>query len=336
MKAEIKSRDEIHTNREKLEDKIPLKTPYLILIDPSDKCNFRCKFCPTGDLDLMKNTPGRNHGAMDFELYKKVINDLKEFDENIKMLYLYKDGEPLLNPHFPEMIKYAKESNKINKISTTTNASLLNKELSLKIIESGLDQIQISIEGINEEQYMNTSNVKIDFSKLVSNIEFFYKNKNHTNMYIKIVGNNLSDDDKNRFYDIFGNIADSVFIENATSIWYDFNIDNFSIENSKTLYGKEVVKKKVCPQIFYSLAINSNGTVSPCCNDWSRRLLIGDTKTEKVKDIWNGTKLKNLQKLHLKGDRHLHSTCASCGMPEYSSIDNIDKYAEDLLNKYYI
>ena len=48
----------------------------------------------------------------------------------------------------------------------------MNKELSLSIVEAGLDKLQISIEGINAEQYFNISNVKIDFNKLVDNIKF--------------------------------------------------------------------------------------------------------------------------------------------------------------------
>ena len=334
MKAKIKSRDEISTNRERLENKIPLNTPFLILIEPSDKCNFRCKFCPTSDLKLMQATVGRNYGNMDFNLYKKVIDDIVEFDNNIKMIYLYKDGEPLLNPYFPDMVKYARDSKCIDKISTTTNASLLNQELSLRIIEAGLDKIQISIEGINAQQYLNISNVKIDFNKLVDNIEFFYNNKKQCEVYIKIVGNNLNEEDKTKFYDIFGNICDFIFIENATPIWNNFEIvSNINITIDKTLYGKEVKYKNVCPQIFYSMAVNSNGTVSPCCNDWSRKLIIGDANYEKIKDIWNGEKLIGLQKLHLEGGRKNHSTCSSCGMPEFSSIDNIDDYAEEILFK---
>lgn len=334
MKAKIKPRDEISNNRQRLEDKIPLNTPFLILIDPSDKCNFRCKFCPTSDLKLMQATDGRNYGNMDFDLYKKVIDDITEFDNNIKMIYLYKDGEPLLNPHFSDMIKYAKASKCIDKISSTSNASLLNKELSLSIVESGLDKLQISIEGINAEQYFNISNIKIDFNKLVNNIKFLYDNKKQCEIYIKIVGNNLTEQEKTEFYNIFGDICDYIFIENATQIWNNFEISDYiNITNDRTLYGKEVKYKNVCPQIFYSIAVNSNGTVSPCCNDWSRKLIIGDANHEKIKDIWNGDKLRNLQKLHLSGGRKNHTVCSTCGMPEYSSIDNIDDYAEEILSK---
>ncbi|MBU4009615.1 MAG: radical SAM protein, partial [Proteobacteria bacterium] len=106
MKAQIKPRIDL-LNRTKLETVIPLTVPFIINVDPSDACNFQCKFCPTGDRKLMKKTPGRNHGIMDFELYKKIIDDICEFDKPIKVLRLYKDGEPLLNPRLAEMIRYA-------------------------------------------------------------------------------------------------------------------------------------------------------------------------------------------------------------------------------------
>ncbi|MCZ9957417.1 hypothetical protein [Brachyspira hyodysenteriae] len=70
MKAKIKPRIDLE-NRTKLETVIPLETPFIIFIDPSDKCNFKCKFCPTGNIELMQNTSGRNFGSMDFNLYKK-------------------------------------------------------------------------------------------------------------------------------------------------------------------------------------------------------------------------------------------------------------------------
>lgn len=331
MKAEIKSR--VSDNREKLQDVIPLNTPFLINIEPNDKCNFKCKFCPTSDLKLMQATNGRNYGSMNFDLYKKVIDDITEFDNNIKMLYLYNQGEPLLNPYLPDMIKYAKDSKHIDKISITTNASLLNEELSLKIIEGGLDKIEISIEGINAKQYFDIANVKINFDKFVNNIKFLYDNKKQLYIYIKIIGNNLLESEKAEFYNIFGSMSDAVFIERANSVWNNFEIKGINFLNQKTHYGEEVKYKNVCPQIFYSMVVNSNGMVSPCCVDWERKLIIGDANYEKIKDIWNGEKLRKLQKLHLSGGRKNHTVCSSCRMPEYGSQDDIDDYAKEILLK---
>ncbi|MCZ9957418.1 hypothetical protein [Brachyspira hyodysenteriae] len=69
---------------------------------------------------------------------KKIIDDLQQFEGKVKVIRLYKDGEPLLNKHFAEMVEYAKKSDKVNRVDTTTNASLLNKDLSLQIINAGL------------------------------------------------------------------------------------------------------------------------------------------------------------------------------------------------------
>ena len=332
MKASIKPKAN-HDVRINLKYAIPLQSPLCLFIEPSDKCNFRCKFCPTSDLKLMQATNGRNYGNMDFNLYKKVIDECSEFEDNIKLLSLHKDGEPLLNPMLPQMVEYAKKSCKFDKIATTTNAYLLNNELSLKIIDAGLDRINISIEGINEEQYFNISNVKIDFNKLVNNIKFFYENKKQCEVSIKIPGNNLSDDDKKKFYDIFGNICDLIFIENIVASWSSFDISGLEIDTGMSLYGKQVNKVSVCSQSFYSMAINSNGMVSPCCADWARKVIIGNAYNKKLKDIWNGEELLNLQKLFLRGERDEHPFCSSCRLPEYVLSDNIDDYAEEILFK---
>ena len=91
---------------------------------------------------------------MDFDLFKNVIDQIAQFDSNLKTLRLNKIGEPTLNKHLPEMIKYAKKTNKINWIDFATNGSKLNNEFSEKIIESGVDRINISLEGISEEDYL--------------------------------------------------------------------------------------------------------------------------------------------------------------------------------------
>lgn len=109
MKAKIKPRMDLE-NRTKLETGIPFSVPFIINVDPSDLCNFKCKFCPSGDIELMKKV-GRSLKNMDFELYKKIINDICEFEKPIKVLRLYKDGEPLLNPRLADIVKYAKEKN---------------------------------------------------------------------------------------------------------------------------------------------------------------------------------------------------------------------------------
>ena len=89
---------------------------------------------------------------MDFEVYKGIIDSLQEFPDPIRVIRLYKEGEPLVNPRFADMVRYAKQSPKVLRVDTTTNASLLTPERSLEIIDAGLDRLNISVEGVNADQ----------------------------------------------------------------------------------------------------------------------------------------------------------------------------------------
>lgn len=311
---------------------IPLSVPFVIFVDPSDLCNFTCKFCPSGDIELMKKV-GRSRKIMDFELYKKIIDDIREFEKPIKTLRLYKDGEPLLNPRFADMVRYAKEKKCAERIDTTTNASLLTPERNLEIINAGLDRINISIVGVSANQYLKFCNYKIDFDELVENIRHFYENRKNCEIIIKINGDTISEDDKNKFYEIFGNMADGVYVEHIMSCWPEFELKGVEVNREVGIYGQKIEEVQVCPYVFYSFSINSDGSASACFLDWSRKLIIGDVKSESIKNIWNGEKLLNYQKMFLMKKRKEHSVCGNCGQMSHGLPDDIDEHAEELLNK---
>ena len=320
-------------NRTRLETVIPLSVPFIINIDPSDACNFRCKFCPTGDRALMRKV-GRPLKVMDLGLYKKIIDDICMFDHPIKVLRLYKDGEPLMNPNIVEMIQYAKESKCSDRIDITTNASLLTPEISKGIVEAGLTRINISVEGVSAKQYADFSNYKINFPRFIDNIKYLYGNRKGCEIIIKTNGDTLDEKEKQDFLDLFGNIADGVFIEHIMSCWPEFDMkDGLVANNEYGIYGQKIEEVSVCPYIFYSFSINSDGKASACFLDWSKKLIIGDVTEESVVAIWNSNRLKELQKMMLRKDRKQHAVCGECGQMSHGAPDNIDSYADILLNK---
>ena len=333
LKAEIKPRIDTE-NRTKLEAVIPLNVPFIINVDPSDACNFQCKFCPTGDRKLMRETEGRNFGVMDFEVFKKIVDDICEFERPIKVLRLYKDGEPLVNQNFAKMVKYAKDSGCCERIDTTTNASLLTPEVSDAIIDAGLTRINISIEGMTQKQYVDFASYKVNFDQLVSNIRYFYENRKQCEMIVKINGDLLDDGQEKLFYETFGDIADGVFVEHIMSCWPQYELRDGLIANSEySIFGNEIKELEVCPYIFYSFSINSDGRVSSCFLDWSRKLIIGDVNKESVKEIWEGEKLNKLQMLMLNKERKKHPVCKDCGQMTHGMADNIDSFSQELIIK---
>lgn len=334
MKAKIQSRvdTENHTVLGKV---LPLETPFVLLVDPSNLCNFRCKFCPTGNPALIKST-GRYQGNMKFDIFKKIIDDLKEFSEPIKVLRLYKEGEPLINPHFSDMIKYAKDSKRVLRIDTTTNGALLNKKINRQIIDAGLDQINISVNGVSSEQIQKFTKAKVDFKKYCDNIRDLYENKGNCEIYIKSIRDILSSDEQSRFFDIFGDVSDRIYLENLSPAWPEFKFDGMEMKFNSGHYGQPIMQRQVCPYIFYIMVINSDGKTSLCVGDWKHQLGYGDTTKQSVRDIWLGDIINSHRIAHLKNRRSDNSFCGACQVISHGTLENIDAFAKEIrqrLNK---
>ncbi len=335
MKAKIKSKLNLE-NRVNLQDVLPLDVPFLLYIDPSSLCNLKCEFCPMGHSALVKKLNYKRQ-IMSFDLFRKVIDDLQEFRAPLKVLRMNKVGEPLMNKKIDKMISYAKKSNRVNYIDFATNACLLTKDLSSRLVESGLDRLNISIEGVKSEDYLSYCHAKVDFESIIKNIKFLYDNKKNTEITIKIPSNYITKEDEIKFMHIFGDYCDRIFVENITSIWPNFNINEtsriLSIEE-KSQYGRSVKDRSICTYIFYSMVINASGTVSACCPDWEEKLIIGDIRHQSLNEIWKGEKLRALQLSHLKGYRKENKICENCGHIKYCQVDDIDEFSTLLLDRY--
>jgi len=330
MKATFRSR--LANNRTDLGDIAPLATPYVLIVDPASHCNLKCRFCPTGHLELIKDT-GRYQGPMSFEVFQKIVDDLQAFRGTVKVLRLYKEGEPLMNKRFADMVRYARSSDKIERIDTTTNGVLLIPKTSEKIIEAGIDQINISVNGTRNEQFVDLVRTKVNFERYVENIKYLYSIRGHCQIYVKAIKENLSEDDQKRFLDVFGDIADRVFFEHLFPNWPGFEDDIIPKQCSVGLYGDEVLERSVCPYIFYSTTINSDGSVSLCVQDWERKLVVGSVKEETLKGIWLGQRLNAHRLSHLNGCRKDDPTCKQCQCMSLGVFDNVDGKAEQIKDR---
>ena len=336
MRAKSIPRIDIH-DRIELKNALPLRTPYVIHIDPCDTCNFRCKFCPSGNMELMKKTRGRGHGPMDFEVYRGIIDSLKEFPDPIRVIRLYKEGEPLLNPRFADMVRYAKASPKVLRVDTTTNASLLTPERSLEIIDAGLDRLNISIEGVNAEQYRDFSGHKLDYDRFADNIAFFFDHKKQCQVNIKINGDILTPEQEAEFYWRFGDMADGISVERTIEYWPKFGEMQVEFDEGVNMLGGKSKEVQVCPYVFYEMCINSDGTYSLCRFDWNHAMLldrhVGAPPTPKK--IWDSIVLWNFQQQFLKKERKLMTvlSCPKCGVLKQGVPEDLDEFAAEILEE---
>ena len=329
MKAKVQAR--VHSSEKtKLEDVIPLETPFSVHIDICSKCNFKCNFCFQADTEAMKQK-GYKYGSMKLELFKKITDDLNEFKDKVRKVKIGLHGGPLIHPELSQMISYMNSQNVTDIIELFTNGSMLNPKLNKEMIDAGLTRINISVEGLTSEKYRQVTGAKVDMDEFIKNIANLYEVRKECKIYIKIVDIKLCQEDKDRFFEIFGDICDEIFIENVVPQWSEVN--KFDVDTTG-MYGQEVKKhKEVCPFPFMYLHFNFDGTASPCTLDWSKEVLIGDISKESALEIWQGEKLKDLQIKMLEKKRDDILLCNTCLAPVVCCFEDLDDDAEMLLNK---
>ncbi|MCA3220113.1 MAG: radical SAM protein [Burkholderiales bacterium] len=333
MKAQLKPRINLD-GRAALETVIPLATPFVLFADPASACNFNCSFCPTGHRDLIDET-GRYQGVMKLDLFQKIIDDLSEFEQPIRVLRLYKDGEPFLNKNLAAMIRYAKASGRVPYVDTTTNGSLITPQRLAAVLEAGLDKINISVDGMNREQYKQFTGHDLDFDAFVANVKWLYANKGACEVVVKIPNELINEAQRQEFFDTFGDHCDRILIENFAPCWPEFDVEERSgVKITTGLYSQPIKPTDTCPYIFYSIAVNADGLVSSCFLDWGRKLVVGDVRQQSLHSIWHSDALNALRRQHLEGKRRKNPVCNACGQLSHCLPDDIDAHREALLPRF--
>ena len=120
----------------KLFERIKKYKVLILQIEPTTRCQLKCKICPRSDKNIQwieKDMP--------LELYKRIV----KYFPMAKHIHLQGWGEPLLHNNIIEMIDMAKKAG--NAVSITTNGLLLDKKMILELLETKLDIVGFSIGG---------------------------------------------------------------------------------------------------------------------------------------------------------------------------------------------
>lgn len=288
--------------------KFPFSIPQVLFIDPCGKCNFNCVYCPCNNNNRKFWSECRTPRIMTLNEFDKIIRNSK-FETPIKKLCLYKEGEPFLNKHLPEMVKHAKKNDFAENICTVTNGSLLNEKTIDALLEAGLDEICISIPGISDDDYKSIARVDISFFKIKKYVQYLRNCSLSCKIIIKVIDTNYNDAQKKTIIEELKDICDTIIFNPVRPIWPGFNVNEVLHFDSKI---SEDTPKEICSEIFTSLVVNSNGSVSACCVDWNWELIIGNALEESLLEIWNGEKANLLRRAHLSLNRKIYSPCSQC------------------------
>lgn len=246
-------------------------------IELSSRCNKKCWMCGRRKIDKDYPEIAMNYGDMEIDIVKKIA---KQLPPGI-VCQFHSNGESLLHPNFGDMVGLF---NKQIKCMNTNGKLIVSKHD--KIIDN-LDTLTISVV---EKDFEGSEQLKL--------VREFLNIKKDRKPFM--------------IYRLLGNIENRAEWEHLPGMIVN-RILHSPMGSFK--YTKEVTKPEIgiCLDFLNHLTINRFGEVSMCVRFDPYKLgIIGDINSNKLVDIWNGSKRLEWLQHHIEGNRNKIPLCKTC------------------------
>lgn len=275
--------------------------PENLIIDPTPGiCNLHCPLCPTGAREIKLNKV-----MLRLETFEKIIEKV----HSAKNLMLFSWGESFLNPEICEMIKKGKEKG-LN-IFIHSNFSLpLPDEFFEKLVQSGLDDLTLSIDGAtqeNYEKYRRGGNIELIYSnirKLVAAKKKLGSDK--PKITWKFVVNRFNENEIEKGMQLAAEFGIGFKTTTITLVddVPDLQFTNYSVEKAAELIKEWMPSDKHksetyidaskrfplykghCTFLWDTIIINPDGAVFPCCWASDQKSNFGNIFENTLEEIW--------------------------------------------------
>lgn len=274
--------------------------PYAASIEPTTACNLACPECPSGLKQFTRPT-----GKLSHELHETMLESL---GKQLFYINYYFQGEPFIHPDFLGLIRTAKKHNIYT--ATSTNAHFLTPKKAEEVVESGLDRLIISIDGVTQEiyeQYRKEGKLSkvIEGAKNMVEAKKKLKSKTpHLIFQFLVVAPNEHQIDK--VFELGKEMGiDEVRLKTAQ--FYNYKNGNpLMPKNEKYARYKRMkdgsykIKNPLnneCWRMWSSTVLTWDGKVVPCCFDKDAKHVLGDVSKTPFKTIWKNRIYQNFRKM---------------------------------------
>jgi len=284
--------------------------PSVIQVQTINRCNAACEFCPYPYTIHLQEK-----GVMDDALYSKIVDECvaeKDLHDFVPM----SKNEPLLDVKMEERVaEFKAKAQPHQMVELVTNGSALTPTRAQRLIDAGVDLITISINASNEETYGKVM-VGLSWKQVMRNLEALSKmSLSKVNIYLRFVADQTN---KNELW----------FFRRK---WGHFNLFQFNVNNRAGTvrnYEKMVMKYNdfisrlrrvggsrvypVCPYVFSMVHVLENGDVPMCSNDWHNRDVMGNVRTQTIREIYNSPRMNHVRELMSEGKFEEIDACREC------------------------
>lgn len=272
-----------------------LNFPKSLLIETINKCQGECKFCP---YDIIRKDEALT--LLTKEKFKELIDEISIY--NIERITLFNNNEPLLDDRIYEFIHYTKSKLPNTEITLSTNGRILTLDKIIKLYESGLTTLYVSIPVIEKEEYKHVMGVYPDkLLELLKSINEF--------RLLKMIRIAIP---KTKYFKI-----EDFKMELGKYLLCAWNIEykeSWNIKDKILSIIDCIEYEGPCDRPLDQMVISSNGNVIICCRDWKYQNVIGNVYDNALYEIWHSKMMQDIQRLIIEKDYDNIECCKDCNM----------------------
>jgi radical SAM protein with 4Fe4S-binding SPASM domain len=240
--------------------------------------------CPTGNY-----SQSRKSGFMSEELYLKIVEEIAPYKTPLRFI---RWGEPTSHPKIHAFLQAAKDRDIL--LHLNTNGSYLSDKMMEFFIDLPLDSLKFSFQGVDQKSYAEMRNIDF-FDELLSTIRRLHEKRGRRPFPYILTSTTVtyeSKDSISAFKEEVRCISDDVNVGRTNFEYLDLDAVRLrpdEVEMLKRLKDVETLVKvhPECPEVYDKLSINWDGTVSACCWDSDKKMLIGDVSEQSLAEIWH-------------------------------------------------
>ncbi len=251
-----------------------------VYIETTNLCGADCIMCP-------HKTMKREKGIMDKKISDKITDEYAEMGGYSVCFNGF--GDAFLDPLLFDRIEYASK-NKGLKLGLFTNGRNLPVK---KIANSSLSEIYISLDAATPETHKKMR-PNLDYNEIVESIKELLSYKKRPIVRIAAV------ETEHNAKEIPLILKQWKGVPKYISLYHNWTLKG----NIKAPY------KDPCYNLWAGVFVDWQGNAVICCLDYESREVIGDTRTQHLREIWRGKALQSKREEHIRGE--YKGLCKNC------------------------
>lgn len=286
------------------------QVPKRVTIETVFGCNARCPMC------VIENPTDRVKGVMPLDTFKRIVDSLVPYRDQFEMFDLFALGEPLLDRHIFERVRYVKARG-FRRLAFSTNAQLLGIKQQQELLESGIDTVIFSLDGARKATH-EAIRPRVTFERVVRNILSVIKRRDRGDYQTRFIVRFIRQPSNDAEWPRYKEFWESHISPERGDIVTFYNMHSWAggVATKKDLLGGNFdpeIERAACHHIFDNMTILADGSMPLCAEDiLEPQYGLGNVIGQDPVEVFNSSRFNAIRDKHLAGEKNQLASCREC------------------------